>query len=236
MRPPKIIKVRCAASAVSMGTPNQYGSASSRIGSTTMKAAPKKLPMIEPSPPMITMNSRSNERLMLNAAGSHEPRCTKPHSAPATPTMKLLTANALSLACTGRMPITAAATSMSRIAIHSRPIALRTRFFASSPNTARKPRHSRYFCAGDSIGTPNTFRPATLTEPDEESLVNHLMRRNAQSVKNCAASVATARYRPLMRRDGMPNSTPTTVLQTPPSSSEAISGMPSMRAWKLYAA
>ena len=70
----------------------------STIGSTTMKAAPKKLPMIEPRPPMMTMNSRSNERVMPKAAGSHEPRCTKPHRPPATPTMKLLTANAVSLA------------------------------------------------------------------------------------------------------------------------------------------
>jgi hypothetical protein len=47
---------------------------------------------------MITMNSSWNERSIENAAGSHEPRCTKPHSAPATPTMKELTANAVSLA------------------------------------------------------------------------------------------------------------------------------------------
>jgi len=60
---------------------------------------------------------------------------------------------------------------------------------------------------------------ATLTEPDDESLVNHLMRRNAQSMKNCAASVATARYRPLMRRLGMPNSTPTAVAIRPESTS-----------------
>ena len=63
--------------------------------------------------------------------------------------------------------------------------------------------------------------------------MNHLMRRNAQSMKNCAASVATARYRPLMRSDGMPKSTPTAVAQTPPSSSDTTSGMPSMRTWKL---
>ena len=62
------------------------------------------------------------------------------------------------------------------------------------------------------------------------------MRRNAQSQKNCAASVATARYSPLMRSDGMPNTTPTTVAQTPPSSSAASIGMPSMRTKKLYAA
>jgi hypothetical protein len=36
-----------------------------------------------------------------------------------------------------------------------------------------------------------------------------------------------------MRSDGMPNSTPTAVEHTPPSSSDAITGMPSMRTWKL---
>ena len=35
-----------------------------------------------------------------------------------------------------------------------------------------------------SMGKPNTCRPATETEPDGESLVNHLMRRNIQSLKN----------------------------------------------------
>ena len=87
--------------------------------------------------------------------------------------------------------------------------------------------------AGDSIGMPNTDRLATLTEPEVELLVKNGTRRNAQSAKNCAASVATARYRPLMRSDGMPNSTPTTVASAPPSSSAATSGMPSMRTMKL---
>ena len=36
-----------------------------------------------------------------------------------------------------------------------------------------------------------------------------------------------------MRRRGMPNSTPTTVAQTPPSSSATISGMPSMRTMEV---
>ena len=127
------------------------------------------------------------------------------------------------------MPITAAATSMSRMAIHSRPMALRTRFLPSSANTHRNARQNRYFCTGDSMGMPKTSSEPMPTEPDAESWVNHLMRRNAQSVKNCAASVATARYRPLMRSDGMPNSTPTPVAHTPPKSSETSSGMPSMR-------
>jgi hypothetical protein len=69
-----------------------------KIGSTTMKAAPKKLPMIEPRPPMMIMKSSWKERSMEKAAGSQPPRCTKPHIAPATPTMKLLTAKAVSLA------------------------------------------------------------------------------------------------------------------------------------------
>ena len=52
-------------------------------------------------------------------------------------------------------------------------------------------------------------------------------------MKNWAASVATARYKPLMRSDGMPNSTPTTVALKPPSSKATSSGMPSMRTMKL---
>ena len=93
------------------------------MGSTTMKAALKNAPMMEPSPPMITMNRQAERQLDREGPGSHAPRCTKAHSAPAMPTMKELTAKALSLAYMGRMPITAAATSMSRMAIHSRPIA-----------------------------------------------------------------------------------------------------------------
>jgi len=50
---------------------------------------------------------------------------------------------------------------------------------------------------------------------------------------DCAAKVATARYKPLMRSDGRPNSTPTVVEQAPPNSSAAISGMPGTRTKKL---
>ena len=136
----------------------------------------------------------------------------------------------------GRMPITAAATSMSRIAIHSRPMAERTKFLASSASTTSIDRHSRYFAVGVSIGKPNTCRPETDTEPDGESLVNHLMRRNIQSPKNCAASVATARYRPLTRKLGKPNRMPNAAAHSPPSSSAGISGMPGMRTKRLKAA
>src|SRR5665647_3706243 len=107
--------------------------------------------------------------------------------------MKELTAKALSLAYMGRMPITAAATSISRIAIHSRPTAPRTRFLASKANTTRIDRQNKYLEVGLSIGKPNTCKLDTETEPEGASLVNHLMRKNIQSLKNCAASVATAR-------------------------------------------
>jgi hypothetical protein len=80
--------------------------------------------------------------------------------------MNELTANALSLAYIGRMPITAAATSMSRIAIHSRPMALRTRFLASSASTTRKPRQNRYLETGLSIVQPSTCMLDTDTEPE----------------------------------------------------------------------
>src|SRR5687768_3289077 len=107
--------------------------------------------------------------------------------------MKELTAKALSLAYIGRMPITAAATSMSRIAIHSRPIALRTRFLASTAITTRITRQNQYLLTALAIGIPNTCRLVTETEPEGELFTSQSTRRNIQSEKNCAASVATAR-------------------------------------------
>ena len=147
--------------------------------------------------------------------------------------MKELTAKALSLAYMGRMPMTAAATSMSRMAIHSRPMALRTRFLASKAITTKMLRHNQYLVKGVSMGKPNTCKPAAETEPEGESLVSHLMRKNIQSEKNCAASVATARYRPLTRSEGRPNKMPKAVAHSPPSKSAGIRGMPSMRTKKL---
>ena len=46
------------------------------------------------------------------------------------------------------MPITGAATSMSRTAIHARPVALLTRFFAASASTVTIVSVNRYFDAG----------------------------------------------------------------------------------------
>ena len=131
------------------------------------------------------------------------------------------------------MPITDAATSMSRIAIHSRPMALRTRFLAARPIRHRMARHSRYFSIGVSICHPRIDSGPALTEPDDESLVTHLARLVSQSMKNCAASVATARYRPRMRKDGRPNTMPNTIATSPPPSSETKSDMPSKRTCRL---
>ena len=91
------------------------------------------------------------------------------------------------------MPITSAATSMSRVAIHDRPTAPRVRFFARSANTDTIESTSRYFSAGPWIGCPKSSSGGAATEPDEESLVNQPTRENSQSRKNCAASVVTAR-------------------------------------------
>ena len=63
--------------------------------------------------------------------------------APATPMKNELTAKAVSLAYSGRMPMISAAMSMSRIAIHERPIWPRTRFLATSVATTTRPSTSR---------------------------------------------------------------------------------------------
>ena len=76
---------------------------------------------------------------------------------------------------------------------------------------------------------PSTLRLDTETEPDVLLFVNQLMRLNAQSQKNCAASVATAKYKPLTRRLGMPKNMPTKVAKKPPAISATITGMPSIR-------
>ena len=149
--------------------------------------------MIEPMPPMMTMKSNWKERSMENAAGSQDPKWMKPHKAPATPTMKELTAKADSLAYMGRMPMTAAATSMSRMAIHSRPMAPRTRFLANNAMTTKTPRQNQYLLKALSMGMPRTCNPLTETDPESESLSNHLIRKNIQSLKAELAKVRTGR-------------------------------------------
>src|SRR4029078_8201997 len=68
---PKIMNSRCDAVTTEIGMPSHLGTELRKSARRTMKAAPKKLPMMEPRPPMITMNSSWNERSIENAAGSH---------------------------------------------------------------------------------------------------------------------------------------------------------------------
>ncbi|MNV72239.1 hypothetical protein D3C71_1653120 [compost metagenome] len=83
------------------------------------------------------------------------------------------------------------------------------------------------------MGKPNTCRLDTEIAPEGVSSVNHLMRRNIQSLKNCAARVATARYSPFTRRLGSPNRMPKNVAHRPPRMSAGISGKPGSRMKKL---
>ena len=108
-------------------------------------------------------------------------------------------------------------------------MALRTKFLASKPNTTKKPRQKRYLSIGVLMVQPNTVRSETDTEPEALLLVNQPTRRKAQSQKNCAARVATARYKPLTRKLGMPKTMPTSVAKKPPLSKATMSGMPSTR-------
>ena len=81
---------------------------------------------------------------MSKASGSHEPEPQEaPTCAPATPMKNELTAKAESLVRSGRKPMISAAMSMSRIAIHERPIWPRTRFLATRVATTTKARMKR---------------------------------------------------------------------------------------------
>ena len=102
-----------------------------------------------------------------------------------------LTAKAESLAYMGRMPMISAATSISRVAIQPLPMRPRTRFFATTANSSRNARHTRYFLTGVSKVSWNNVTGGALMDPDGVSLVNHATLLNTQSRKNCAASVAT---------------------------------------------
>ena len=118
---------------------------------------------------------------------------------------------------------------MSRMAIHPRPMAERTKFLASKPKTTRNDKQNKYFSTGVPTGKPITLKVDTETEPEALLLVNQPMRRNAQSQKNCAAKVATAKYKPFTRKLGIPKKIPTNVAKKPPDSKAKMSGTPSMR-------
>src|SRR5438552_9044701 len=147
-RAPKIMNSMFEIIGVDSGMPRYVGSWFSTSGRITMKAAPRNDPRIEPRPPMITMKSSWNERFTSKARGSQLPSRMKAQSAPAMPMKNELTANAESFARIGRIPITSAATSMSRVAIHERPIAPRVRLRATSAPRHTNASTKRYCCAG----------------------------------------------------------------------------------------
>ncbi len=68
----------CETVALENGRPNSpasHGKAMSRkIGSSRMNAAPRKLPRIEPIPPMMIMNRMRNDMSNEKPSGSTEPR------------------------------------------------------------------------------------------------------------------------------------------------------------------
>ena len=109
---------------------------------------------------------------MSKASGSHEPSLRNPHIAPATPIMNELTANALSFTSSGRIPMISAAMSMSRIAIHCRPIAPRVRLRATQANTKTKAKQNRYFTQASALGPvtawPNNSRSGAVICPEAE--------------------------------------------------------------------
>src|SRR3989441_9207260 len=74
MRPPKIISSMCFCSATDMLRPSQCGALVRKIGTNTMKAAPRKDPRMLPRPPMMTMKSTRNDWLTSNARVSALPR------------------------------------------------------------------------------------------------------------------------------------------------------------------
>ena len=64
------------------------------------------------------------------------------------------------------MPITAAATSMSRTAMNARPVSLRIRFFASSAITATTDSVKRYLRAGVSKAKPRITICCAVITPE----------------------------------------------------------------------
>ena len=74
MRPPKTISSICFSSATGSASPTRWGALVRKIGTSTMKAAPRKDPRTLPRPPMITMKSTRKDWLMSKARVSALPR------------------------------------------------------------------------------------------------------------------------------------------------------------------
>ena len=115
-------------------------------------------------------------------------------------------------------------------------MAPRTKFLANTPKTTKMLKQKMYFCKGVTTSKPKAVRLDTEAVPEAESLVNHLMRKKAQSQKNCAANVATDKYKPFTRKLGIPKKMPTNVAKKPPTNNAATKGMPSKRTQQLNAA
>src|SRR5271165_4423981 len=69
-RAPKIIDCRLVTRLTEMSSPARHGALSRKIGSSTMKAAPRKEPRMLPRPPMMIMNKVWNERSISKALAS----------------------------------------------------------------------------------------------------------------------------------------------------------------------
>src|SRR5204862_459740 len=74
MRPPNTISSICFCSATGRCRPTVCGAFVRRIGTRTMKAAPRNDPRMEPSPPMITMNRTRKESVTSKASVSALPK------------------------------------------------------------------------------------------------------------------------------------------------------------------
>ncbi|MNL24067.1 hypothetical protein D3C87_1454900 [compost metagenome] len=82
---------------------------------------------------------------------------------------------------------------MSRTAIQARPVAERTRFLATNASTVTKASTNRYLRTGVSMAKPKRSSRCAVITPDELLFDSQGNLVSAQTTKNCAASVATAR-------------------------------------------
>ena len=127
IRPPKMIELEVGRSDRSASAmPSRRGACSRRIGSSTMKAAPRNEPRMLPSPPMMIMNRIWNERSMLERQRLDRAQVDeRPQGAGDAAVERADRRRPRAWPCSGRMPMISAAMSMSRIAIQERPISRR---------------------------------------------------------------------------------------------------------------
>jgi hypothetical protein len=102
------------------------------------------------------------------------------------------------------------------MATKARPIRLRTRFMVPTRARTTKTRRKKYMSRWEAILYPKNSGRGTSIDACTPPLmkVTWLM---VHSMMSCPARVAIARYRPLIRRDGMPTMAPTMAAMRPPS-------------------